>query len=183
MAGAGIGPGAAGDLMKTGLTGSIDSQNQALANLQRALNNPDKGTTINNNNGGTTPGGSPSDILRTLKTGDPASAAAAVAALVKRGWTQDDAAAAVKASLTGQGTNYTTNGQPYDPVTNPDGYHSAYHDQPTGGDGPPNVTDPGYVPGEPGYDTGGSTPPPDYNPTDGTAYTTDDYSWLLGDSP
>jgi hypothetical protein len=195
MAGANIGPGAAEDLIKTGITGSITAKNNALSNLMAAFTDPTKHPVDNTN----PPPGGPTDILKKLAgSTNPADAAAAVAALVKRGWTQDDAAAAVKASLTGQGTNYTTNGQPWSP-TNPDGYHSMTHPgqggPTTGGtqegdtitlpDGTQmTYTNGGWVPGD-GTGTDVGPPAPDV-PVDTTINYPDtsntDINWLLGDS-
>lgn len=48
LAGSNIGPGAAADLIKTGLTGSMQSQSDALGSLMKALEPGMKGTTVNN---------------------------------------------------------------------------------------------------------------------------------------
>lgn len=68
LAGSNIGPQSAADLIKTGITGSMQSQSDALGSLMKALA-PEKGpTTVNNLTGGlTNPGGG--DFSKYLTSG------------------------------------------------------------------------------------------------------------------
>ncbi len=159
MAGADIGPGAAGHLIETGITGSIKSQDDALASLMWGLSNPEKNTINNYNNGG--PGGGGGGPLSTAQKifqgmkQDGLNYEGMIKALTGQGMSLPQAQQFIRDGQAGGDLQTGDGGN--GPAQGLDGWYKDENgnwtkDPISGG------YDGGYQPGEPGYDTGGSTP-------------------------